>query len=108
MTVEDTRPLLTHFRVSPTHAALPGHFPGRPVVPGVVILDEVILAAERLSGGPLSVSSVPTAKFLSPLWPGHDATIELTQRGPAWSFAVSSAGKVIARGSFVAEPASRP
>ena len=29
------------------HPSLPGHFPGAPLVPGVVILDEVIAALEN-------------------------------------------------------------
>ena len=28
------------FRVEADHPALEGHFPGRPIVPGVVLLDE--------------------------------------------------------------------
>lgn len=58
------------FSISPDHPSLPGHFPGNPVVPGVVLLGEVVrLAAELL--GDLRVMGLPDAKFLSPLGPGE-------------------------------------
>lgn len=95
-------------RVSPQHPALPGHFPGRPVVPGVVILDEVIRAAERCLGRPLHVTGLPAAKFLSPLLPGVDAVIEFSRRGATWSFVVAAGETTIARGVLHAEPADAP
>lgn len=92
------------FRVASDHPSLPGHFPGNPVVPGVVILDEVIGAAERCLGAPLHVVAMPAAKFVAPLLPERVARIELAQVGPAWSFAVTDGGTTIARGSFTARP----
>ena len=52
------------------HPSLPGHFPGAPLVPGVVILDEVVAAlAEWRQNSQLS--GIRTVKFLVPLKPGQ-------------------------------------
>jgi 3-hydroxymyristoyl/3-hydroxydecanoyl-(acyl carrier protein) dehydratase len=34
-------------KIAPDHPALAGHFPGFPIVPGVVLLDEILYAIER-------------------------------------------------------------
>lgn len=59
------------------HPCLPGHFPGQPVVPGVVILDLVGEHARVLLGGDLRLRHIPQVKFLAPLLPGQAASIEL-------------------------------
>ncbi|WP_206667579.1 hypothetical protein [Muricoccus nepalensis] len=60
------------FTVPPEHPCLPGHFPGRPVVPGVVLLDRVMAAAGMAGAGRL-----PSAKFLRPVLPGEEVLVEL-------------------------------
>jgi len=58
------------------HPSLPGHFPGAPLVPGVVILDEVVAVLDEwLQDSQLS--GVPSVKFLSPLKPEQPFTISL-------------------------------
>ena len=63
--------------ISANHPSLPGHFPGAPIVPGVVILDEILDAfAEWREDSRVNV--VRTAKFLAPLKPEQPFTICLS------------------------------
>lgn len=64
------------FCIAADHPALPGHFPGHPIVPGVVILDHVLAAIESVQG-PLAGLRLPQVKFVQPLLPGQVARIEL-------------------------------
>ena len=57
--------------VSPNHPALAGHFPGMPVVPGVVLLDEALHAIGMALGTDLSACRIASVKFLSPVLPGQ-------------------------------------
>ena len=64
--------------IGPDHPSLPGHFPGAPIVPGVVILDEILAAlAEWREGCQLIV--IRAVKFLVPLKPGQPFTICLSE-----------------------------
>lgn len=64
------------FLVGHDHPILPGHFPGHPIVPGVVLLDRVFAAIEA-THGPLGAVRLPQVKFLQPLLPGETAQVEL-------------------------------
>lgn len=60
---------MREWTVPADHPALAGHFPGRPIVPGVVLLDRtVLLAAQRSESGRWAVTQ---AKFLRPALPGQ-------------------------------------
>jgi len=59
------------------HPSLAGHFPGAPVVPGVVILDEIAAALAEWRPG-WQLTSVRAVKFLLPLKPERSFTICLT------------------------------
>lgn len=96
------------FTVPHDHPSLPGHFPGRPVVPGVLVLDRVLAQIER-GHGPLPPLRLPQVKFLRPLLPGERADIELEAVGDAggrWRFRVVRGGEPVASGEIaLAEPA---
>ncbi len=64
------------FRIDASHPSLPGHFPGNPIVPGVVLLDRVCAAIEAAHGGECALR-LPQVKFLQPLLPGQEADVEL-------------------------------
>jgi len=59
------------------HPSLPGHFPGTPVVPGVVILDEILGALLEWRQG-CHLTGIRTVKFLAPLKPEQPFTIYLS------------------------------
>jgi len=86
--------------VPANHPALKGHFPGNPIVPGVVILDEVICAAQAWLGEGFHVHGLAHAKFLAPLKPDEAARIELAHRGQLLDFAVYRGGVTIAKGTL--------
>jgi 3-hydroxyacyl-[acyl-carrier-protein] dehydratase len=88
----------TALRIPHSHPALPGHFPGRPVVPGVVLLDQVLCAAEQWLGDSLRVHSLQLAKFAAPLLPDQDAQIQLKLQGSELRFTITRTGEVIAQG----------
>ncbi len=61
------------------HPAFAGHFPDMPIVPGVVLLDEVMYTIVTDSGMPATTWQVSAVKFLSPLKPGESIIIEHEQ-----------------------------
>jgi 3-hydroxyacyl-[acyl-carrier-protein] dehydratase len=62
-------------RVDDTHPSLPGHFPDFPVVPGVVLLSEV-LADQRRRLPHVQVMGIKKLKFLRRLFPNREFTVE--------------------------------
>ena len=75
------------------HPALAGHFPGEPIVPGVVLLDHVLRAAGK------GKARFPVVKFHAPLGPGEEFEIEITGQ----KFSVHRGETLIASGSFTLE-----
>ena len=63
------------------HPSLQGHFPGYPVVPGVVLLNEALNTLRRGSAASLLVTGLPMVKFNSPLRPGEIVTIRVDEEG---------------------------
>lgn len=71
MTIESRRV------ISGDHPSLPHHFPGNPVVPAVVILNEVArLIGENRPG--YWISGIRRVKFTAPLRPGQAFTLKLS------------------------------
>lgn len=81
--------------VPPDHPVFAGHFPGRPIVPGALLLDRLLAGI----GLPCNIAS---AKFLSPV--GPDATVRFAwqKQGSGYvRFDITSAGRIVATGSLI-------
>ena len=63
----------------PDHPTGPGHFPGNPIIPGAVLLAEVIQAIEIEQGVDLLQCQIKSAKFLFPARPGDHLIIEFSE-----------------------------
>jgi 3-hydroxymyristoyl/3-hydroxydecanoyl-(acyl carrier protein) dehydratase len=96
----------THYResvhIDADHPALPGHFPGAPVVPGVVLLECVAAALQRWRGQ--RIAGLPQVKFMRPLLPGETAELVLSDDGKSIRFSIVLGADTIASGSIEAAP----
>ena len=83
------------------HPAFAGHFPGNPIVPGVVLLDQAILFAEKMLGQTGLNWQVGNAKFFSPVKPEEALTFALEAKASgSISFSVRAAERDVASGSL--------
>jgi 3-hydroxymyristoyl/3-hydroxydecanoyl-(acyl carrier protein) dehydratase len=80
------------------HPSLPGHFPGNAIIPGVVLLDEVVNAAERWLSRAVRVRALPQVKFVQPLKPQESAQINLALDGSSLKFTIHKADAIVAQG----------
>lgn len=86
----------TRFTIDASHPALPGHFPGRPVVPGVVLLDRVAAAVEKEWSA--RIAKLPQVKFLRPLLPGEQAELVIDRETELPRFVIRFGDDVVAKG----------
>ncbi|WP_407648572.1 hypothetical protein [Cupriavidus cauae] len=63
------------FTIEAGHPALPGHFPGRPIVPGVVLLDHAVLRIAAALGRPPHPARLASVKFLATVVPNEPVTV---------------------------------
>jgi 3-hydroxymyristoyl/3-hydroxydecanoyl-(acyl carrier protein) dehydratase len=98
----------TTFVVTADHPSLPGHFPGTPVVPGVVVLDHVLHAYERWQGRACRARALKQVKFHSPLLPAQRADVALELDGHALTFRVTRDDQPVAQGTFALEQLDSP
>ena len=100
--------MATTERVFPVdHPAALGHFPGNPIIPGAVLLDETLRTIESGLGVNLSSCRIQSAKFLAPVRPGDRVVIEYSRPGAgAIRFACLRGGQPVLKGEVVCDAVS--
>ena len=61
--------------VDAQHPAFAGHFPGLPIVPGVLLIDWALAAIQAAEGVAVLPGELSVVKFLQPVRPGADLTL---------------------------------
>ncbi|HZF79495.1 MAG TPA: CoA ligase, partial [Rubrivivax sp.] len=85
--------------IAADHPAFAGHFPGRPVLPGVVLLS---LITQALNGRLGATPRIDNAKFLAPVGPGAQLRLALREQsgGNAVTFEIWHGPQLAARGQL--------
>ena len=88
-------------RIRAHHPAYEGHFPGSPVLPGAVLLDEVMMAIADTESLELDDCTISTAKFKRFVGPGEalELGFERTPSG-AFRFELRAAALLVAEGTL--------
>jgi len=96
MTPADRTPL----HLPADHPVFAGHFPAHPIVPGALLLDEVIRLASARAGA--RDWTVRSAKFVHPATPGEalDVVLQAAGNGNALDFRIEAGAQLIAAGSL--------
>ncbi len=94
----------TSIQIAHDHPAFAGHFPGQPLLPGVLLLAQVLeaaLADPALAGRIGETPRLSSAKFLSPVRPGDRIeTTFNTASGLRLGFEVRCGERLAASGQF--------
>jgi 3-hydroxymyristoyl/3-hydroxydecanoyl-(acyl carrier protein) dehydratase len=100
----------TTFVVPMDHPAFAGHFPGAPIVPGVLLLDAAVHAIQQANATQATglvaaqIFEISTAKFLSPVGPGETLTISCRPGAAGTHFDIHSGARKVATGTLTLRP----
>lgn len=86
--------------VAADHPCLPGHFPGNPIVPGVVLLDLVTAALRDSCGAQAWIRKFSNVKFLGLLRPDEEMEILLQGDGQQMRFRCICGERLLSQGAF--------
>jgi len=82
-----------------------GHFPGRPIVPGIALIAmvrEAVTTWERNQGRSVTIVGVRRVRFRLPVRPDDEVELEVKRssgrEGPSYAFTISRRGEAVCGG----------
>lgn len=84
--------------IAADHPAYAGHFPGRPILPGVVLLDQALRALEQACS--VRINGLAQAKFLSPVLPGVALELDYESTATGLRFEIRHGERRVASGRY--------
>ncbi len=95
--------MITELKISKDHKSYAGHFPGFPILPGAVLLDEALHEIARGRSLDLLDWQVSSVKFLETVGPGASLTLEHTAPNDLTiRFTIRHGSRAVASGSLSA------
>lgn len=82
MTDANPLPHLSRVEIPHDHPCFPGHFPGQPILPGVLLLERVISLAQTALAQSVEQCTLYNVKFLTSVVPGDQLEVRLVGTGP--------------------------
>jgi len=101
----------SHFLLISEAPFLAGHFPGRPILPGVAIIDAALMVCRAAAGARhLRLDAISAARFFAAVLPGDEVTLRAVPSGAGtWRAAAHANGVLCARMTLhVTEQAAAP
>jgi 3-hydroxymyristoyl/3-hydroxydecanoyl-(acyl carrier protein) dehydratase len=85
--------------ISPQHPAFAGHFPGAPIVPGALLLDEAVRVLSEVAAREGVHCEIAATKFLSVVRPGEALSVEHERGADGWiRFVIRTPDRTVASG----------
>ena len=98
---DDIAPYVRPLRFDAAHPSFVGHFPGRPIVAGVLLIEQAAEALREWRG--MGVRQIVDSKFLAPLLPDEDAELELVAlAGARYRVTIRRGADTLMRGTLEA------
>jgi 3-hydroxyacyl-[acyl-carrier-protein] dehydratase len=85
-------------RLDPAHAVFEGHFPGRPVVPGVCMLQMIASVIERAAGHPVVMTSLANVKYTAIIDPLETPEVRVAVTMKAGESGISASAEIRGNG----------
>ncbi len=95
--------IIFNYDIPVDHPSLQGHFPGNPVIPGVVIIEKVLRSISQAR--PSNSYKIVMAKFLQPLIPPATLAVHIYENTEnKFKFKATSKAHIIASGIIEIRP----